>query len=134
MNGDILTDLPFRDLYQEHSQSASVFTVAASQRTHIIDYGVLRADAANTLVGFEEKPAMQYLVSMGVYVVQRSVLTLVPPDQPYGFDDLMHALIARGDRINVRPHNGYWLDLGRPDDYAQAVEEFERRKDALLPE
>jgi NDP-sugar pyrophosphorylase family protein len=133
MNGDILTDLPFRDLYQEHSQSASVFTVAASQRTHTIDYGVLRADAANTLVGFEEKPAMQYLVSMGVYVVQRSVLTLVPPDQPYGFDDLMHALIARGDRINVRPHNGYWLDLGRPDDYAQAVEEFERRKDALLP-
>ena len=133
MNGDILTDLRFRDLYQEHLQSASVFTVAASQRTQTIDYGVLRADVANTLVGFEEKPAMQYLVSMGVYVVQRSVLTLVPPDQPYGFDDLMHALIARGDRINVRPHNGYWLDLGRPDDYAQAVEEFERRKDGLLP-
>ena len=134
MNGDILTDLRFRDLYQEHLQSASVFTVSASQRTHTIDYGVLRADAANALVGFEEKPAMQYLVSMGVYVVQRSVLALVPPDQPYGFDDLMHTLIARGDRINVRPHPGYWLDLGRPDDYAQAVEEFERRKDALLPD
>ena len=44
----------------------------------------------------------------------------------------MHALIARGDRVNVRPHEGYWLDLGRPDDYAQAVEEFDRRKDSLL--
>jgi NDP-sugar pyrophosphorylase family protein len=61
------------------------------------------------------------------------VLALVPPDQPYGFDDLMHALIARGDRVNVKPHPGYWLDLGRPDDYAQAVEEFERRRHSLLP-
>jgi NDP-sugar pyrophosphorylase family protein len=75
---------------------------------------------------------MQYLVSMGVYIVQRSVLSLVPSDGPYGFDDLMHALLARRDRVNVRPHEGYWLDLGRSDDYAQAVEEFERRKDTLL--
>jgi NDP-sugar pyrophosphorylase family protein len=44
----------------------------------------------------------------------------------------MHALIARHGRVHVRPHEGYWLDLGRPDDYAQAVEEFERRKPALL--
>jgi len=132
MNGDVLTDLRFRQLYREHVESGSVFTVAASRRTHTIDYGVLQIDAANTLIGFEEKPSMQYLVSMGVYIVQKSVLSLVPADAPYGFDDLMQALLARHDRVNVRPHEGYWLDLGRSDDYAQAVEEFERRKDTLL--
>src|SRR5205814_1638212 len=82
----------------------------------------------NILTGFEEKPVMQHLVSMGVYVVEKSVLSIVPAGQPFGFDDLMHALIARGERVNVRPHDGYWLDLGRPDDYAQAVEEFEARR------
>jgi NDP-mannose synthase len=132
MNGDVLTDLPFRRLYDDHVTSRRVFTVAASSRKHTIDYGVLRTDEAGTLVGFEEKPSVQYLVSMGVYVVQRSVLSLVPPDRPYGFDDLMHALIARRDPVNVKTHDGYWLDLGRPDDYAQAVDDFERRRDALL--
>jgi len=132
MNGDVLTDLRFRDLYGHHAASGAVFTIAASNRTHTIDYGVLRTDAASTLVGFEEKPSVRYLVSMGVYVVQRSVLALVPPQRPYGFDDLMGALLARGDRVNVKRHDGYWRDLGRTDDYAQAVDEFERQRGLLL--
>ena len=132
MNGDVLTDLGLRELHDGHVRSGGVFTVAASSRTHTVDYGVLHTDPAGKLVGFEEKPTLRYLVSMGVYIVDRSVLSLVPPDRPFGFDDLMHALIARGDRVNVRPYDGYWLDLGRPDDYAQAVEEFERRRGDLL--
>jgi len=132
MNGDVLTDLSVRRLYDEHVASGCAFTVAASWRTHRVDYGVLKIDAASTLVGFEEKPSMQYLVSMGVYVVDKSVLGIVPRGRPYGFDDLMGALVARRDRVNVRPHDGYWLDLGRPDDYAQAVEEFDRLRDVLL--
>ena len=134
MNGDVLTDLRLRTLHDEHVRSGSVFTVAASSRTHTVDYGVLHRDDEGRLVEFEEKPVVRYLVSMGVYVVDKSVLSLVPPDQPFGFDDLMHALIAKRERVNVRPHGGYWLDLGRPDDYAQAVEEFERRRRDLLHE
>ena len=132
MNGDVLTDLHFRDLYRDHVASGSVFTIAASNRTHTIDYGVLRTDAASTLVGFEEKPSVQYLVSMGVYVVQKSVLASVPPARPYGFDDLMRALVATGERVNVKRHDGYWRDLGRPDDYAEAVDDFERHRGTLL--
>jgi NDP-mannose synthase len=41
-------------------------------------------------------------------------------------------LIARGEYVQVRPHAGYWLDLGRPDDYAQAIEEFDRRQAEFL--
>jgi NDP-mannose synthase len=132
MNGDVLTDLSFRRFYDSHVAGAGVFTIAAAKRTQTIDYGVLLADAANVLVGFEEKPSTDYLVSMGVYAVDKSVLSLVPQNQPFGFDNLMHALIARGDRVNVAPHSGFWLDLGRPDDYAQAIEEFDRRQSAFL--
>jgi NDP-sugar pyrophosphorylase family protein len=132
LNGDVLTDLRFRDLYRDHVASGSVFTIAAAQRTHTIDYGVLRTDEASTLVGFEEKPSVQYLVSMGVYVVHKSVLASVPRQRPYGFDDLMHALLARGDRVNVKRHDGYWRDLGRPDDYAEAIDDFDRQRSRLL--
>jgi NDP-sugar pyrophosphorylase family protein len=131
MNGDILTDLDFVDLCRHHRQSGCRFTVAAATRRHQIDYGVLKVDA-NRLVGFEEKPAVEYRVSMGVYVVNRDVLSLVPPDTAYSFDTLMLELLRRNDPVNIYAHQGYWLDIGRPDDYAQAVEEFTEMEPRLL--
>lgn len=133
MNGDILTDMDFDSLYRYHVANRHLFTIAASRRTHVIDYGVLTINDANTLVGFSEKPTMQYLVSMGIYVVNKSVLPLIPPDQPYGFDHMMCDLLARGELVCVRPYDGYWLDIGRPDDYMQAIDEFQERKSLLLP-
>jgi NDP-mannose synthase len=133
MNGDVLTDLDFDALYQEHARGESVFTIAASLRDHVIDYGVLSVDETGVLTGFREKPRMQYLVSMGVYAVRRSVLSLVPAEQPYGFDNLMCDLLARGERVKVHPYAGYWLDIGRPEDYLQAIEEFDSRRSGLLP-
>ncbi len=132
MNGDVLTDLSVRTLFEDHSRSGAAFTIAAAERIQRIDYGVLTVDPAQRLIGFDEKPSTQYLVSMGVYIVERAVLRHVPPNAPFGFDDLMHALIASGEHVNVRPHAGYWLDLGRPDDYAQAIDEFDRRKAEFL--
>jgi NDP-sugar pyrophosphorylase family protein len=132
MNGDILTDLRLDQLYDKHVSDKRLFTIAASRRTHIIDYGVINVDSANLLSSFTEKPSMHYLVSMGVYVLNRDVLAVVPPDQKYGFDDLMRDLLARKERVHVEPYEGYWLDIGRPDDYMQAIDDFEARKGELL--
>jgi NDP-sugar pyrophosphorylase family protein len=133
MNGDVLTDLPMGKLYQEHVSQKRLFTIAASERTHIVDYGVLHANE-NRLVGFEEKPKIQYLVSMGVYIVNRSVLDRVPAGQKYGFDDLMLDMLAHKESAHVERYSGYWLDIGRVDDYMRAVEEFEERRKQLLPD
>jgi len=133
MNGDVLTDLDFSDLFQKHVAGDGVFTIAATTRNHLIDYGVLQTDAGGALVRFQEKPSMSYLVSMGVYVMHRSVLAEVPRGVPYGFDDLMRDLLATGGTIRVVRHNGYWLDIGRPDDYARAIDEFEQQKQFLMP-
>jgi NDP-sugar pyrophosphorylase family protein len=134
MNGDVLTDLDFASLFQEHLDSGNPFTVAASKRLHTIDYGVLQVNESNHLTAFSEKPSVEYLVSMGVYVVRKSILSLVPPGQPYGFDNLMHDLLLRGLMVTVKPYDGYWLDIGRPDDYIKAIDEFDRRRGILLPD
>ena len=133
MNGDVLTDLDMRWLYEEHVGGARLFTIAASARTQVVDYGVLRAGPQNQLVGFEEKPAFDYLVSMGVYIVNRTVLGDVPSGQKYGFDNLMSDMLARKAPVHVERYNGYWLDIGRVDDYMRAVEEFDDRRSQLLP-
>jgi NDP-mannose synthase len=133
VNGDVLTDFDFSDFLERHVQSHRLFTIAAAQRRQLIDYGVLQIDSSRRLTGFSEKPQTEYLVSMGVYAVNRRVLQFVPPDSKYGFDDLMNDLLGKDEPVTVEPYAGYWLDIGRPDDYMRAVEEFERRREQFLP-
>jgi NDP-sugar pyrophosphorylase family protein len=133
MNGDVLTDLDYSALWRHHQSLGGLFTVASTTRCHTIDYGVLEVDASGpTLAGFREKPVAAYEVSMGIYVVSRDVVAMIPADRPYGFDNLMTDLLSRREPVNVFRHDGYWLDIGRPDDYARGVDEFERVRERLL--
>jgi len=134
MNGDVLTDLDFGALRRFHDERDADITVATFDRDARIDFGVLKADASGRVVGFEEKPTYHFRVSMGVYVMSRRLLEIVPADRPFGFDHLMHACVAEKRRALVYPHGGYWLDIGRPDDYAEANEKIEELLTRLLPE
>jgi NDP-sugar pyrophosphorylase family protein len=133
MNGDVLTDMDFTGFLQRHVTAGRLFTIAAARHLQFIDYGVLHVDSSYKLTGFCEKPRTEYLVSMGVYAVNRAVLDFVPSDSKYGFDDLMNDLLKKGESVTVDPFEGYWLDIGRPDDYMRAIDEFEQRKQQLLP-
>jgi NDP-sugar pyrophosphorylase family protein len=124
LNGDILTDLDFNKLFTEHKLKCNNFTIAAYQRKEIIDYGVLSVDNNNKLIDFKEKPLFDSLVSMGVYIVNKSVVKLIPENTFFGFDHLMKLLISRNEYPDVYPYNGRWLDIGRPDDYEIAVNNF----------
>jgi NDP-sugar pyrophosphorylase family protein len=124
MNGDVLTDLDFGTLFDEHVASGAVFTISSSRREEIIDFGVLETDNAGRLTNFREKPRSQYEVSMGVYMLSARVLNHIPRERLFGFDNLMLDLIAAGETVAVRRFGGYWLDIGRPDDYARAIDEF----------
>jgi NDP-sugar pyrophosphorylase family protein len=133
MNGDVLTDLDFRCLADEHARHDADITVATFERDSKIDFGVLESDRENRVVGFQEKPVYHFSVSMGVYVVSRRVLDVVPADTPYGFDNLMRACVAGEIKARVFPHRGYWLDIGRPDDYDAANAQFDTLMKTLLP-
>ena len=69
---------------------------------------------------------------MGIYMLNKAVLKYIPLGQAYGFDQLMLDLMDSNETVDVRPYNGYWLDIGRPDDYAQAIDEFETMKEKFL--
>jgi NDP-sugar pyrophosphorylase family protein len=132
MNGDVLTDVDFGALYDGHVRENRQFTISAALRKHTVDYGVLQVDERNRLAGFLEKPQYDYLVSMGVYMVSRELLSIVPPGTRYGFDTLMNDMLKSGRPVHVEPYSGYWLDIGRVDDYMQAIEQFESLRPRLL--
>jgi NDP-mannose synthase len=132
MNGDILTDLDYSDLMDHHMSSGAPLTVATYQRVHQVDFGVL--DITNHQVtSFTEKPPLSYSVSMGIYGVSKRHLERYTPGLPYGFDELMLDLIERGTLPASYQFNGFWLDIGRPDDYDEANREFGVLGPRLLP-
>ena len=132
MNGDILTDLDYSYFYSSHVQNNNIFTISSYQREVRSEFGVLDLDAQNTLIGFKEKPVQKYDVSMGIYMVSKKALDYIPEDTFYGFDHLMLDLMEDKQEPKVKRFEGYWLDIGRPDDYEVAIDVFEKEKERFL--
>lgn len=132
MNGDILTDLDFGEFYKNHIKNKNIFTISSYQREVKSEFGVLAVDNLNTLTGFREKPISIYDVSMGIYMVSKKAVEYIPEDTFYGFDHLMLDLMKNNEKPKVQKFDGYWLDIGRPDDYAQAIDEFDSMKERFI--
>ena len=122
MNGDLLTDLDFDALVSFHRRHGAALTIAAHRRQIKIDLGVLECGDDYRLIGYNEKPELNYDVSMGIYVYEPSVLKFISPGTYLDFPDLVLKLIAAGEKVCAMPCECLWLDIGRPDDYARAQE------------
>jgi NDP-sugar pyrophosphorylase family protein len=131
MNGDVLTNLDFSKFFDSHIKQKRIFTISSYVREQTVDYGVLET-LNGKLNSLQEKPRMHYEVSMGVYVMSKNALEYIPSDAMYGFDDLMHDLTVSGQHVAVKGFKGYWLDIGRPDDYETAIDVFEKDSSVFL--
>ena len=132
LNGDVLTDLNFNKFYSQHIKNNNLFTISSYKRMELIDYGLLETNKKNSLIKFIEKPKKIYKMSMGIYMLNKNILKYIPENKHFGFDNLMYKLLKLKKRIKVKPHNGYWLDIGRPSDYIVATEQFTKMKKKLL--
>ncbi len=95
--------------------------MAASVRKTKLDFGVIE-QTNGRIVGFKEKPSLTNMMSMGVYCMEPRVLDYIPAGVPFGFDDLIHTLLARGLPAHTFAHDGLWLDIGRIEDFQIAQE------------
>jgi NDP-mannose synthase len=131
-NGDILTNLNFEKFFNLHRRKKRLLTISATRRVQLIDFGVLTPnESGGLLYGFEEKPKIPYLVSMGIYSLSRQVVDLIPRNMPFGFDQLVLRMLDEGKKVHIKQHTGYWLDIGRPDDYQQAIDDWPRLRAEL---
>jgi NDP-sugar pyrophosphorylase family protein len=124
MNADVLTNLNFNDLVAHHKRHGGVLTIAAYQRQVTIDLGVIINDGDFRIKDYVEKPSSPYLVSMGIYVFEPEVMDYIPKHCHLDFPDLVKLLLHDRQEVNYYPFSGYWLDIGRHEDYTQASEEF----------
>jgi len=128
MNGDILSDIDFGAFFELHVKSNAIFSISSFKRQQLIDFGVLEKSNKNYLTGIKEKPEFNFEVSMGVYMVNKEVVEQIPSNSFFGFDSLMLKLIEKKHTVELFEHKGYWLDIGRPDDYMIATDVFAKHK------
>jgi len=133
MNGDVLTAIDYSDMLAHHRASGAIGTVAVYPRSVKIDLGVVEYDDQHRLTNYIEKPTQHYRVSMGIYIFEPRVLDFIPKNQRLDLPELVKNLVTAGEVMNCYPYDGYWLDIGRADDYAQAAADFEQLAAQLLP-
>jgi NDP-sugar pyrophosphorylase family protein len=132
-NGDVLTTLNMRDLIQFHREHKGIVTIAAHHRQSRVDLGVIKSNEDFCITEYIEKPVYDFMVSMGIYVFEPAVMPYIAKNQYLDFPDLIKRLIAAGERVVEYEFDGYWEDLGRPDDYARASKDFENMHAQFLP-
>lgn len=133
MNGDLLTTIDYSAMLASHRARGAIATVASYQRDVKIDLGVIEISDDFWITNYIEKPTYHYSVSMGIYIFEPAILNYIQPNQRLDLPELMINLIQDKQKVNVFPFKGYWLDIGRPDDYALAVHEFGRHRGAFFP-
>jgi NDP-sugar pyrophosphorylase family protein len=135
LNGDVLTSLDYREFFESHCRSGNAMTIATHGRVVRANYGVLEVeeggDGIMPVTGYREKPEIPYTVSMGVYALSPEALELVPKGR-FDIPDLVLALLDAGLPVGSYAFDGYWLDIGRHDDYEQALVDYETILPRLL--
>ena len=132
MNGDVLTTLDYRDLVAYHHAQGNELTIATHKRVIKIDYGMLHLDVASRVRQYEEKPTIVSPVSMGIYVMEPSVIEHIPEQGHFDFPDLVQALLATDTPVGAYVHEGLWFDIGRQEDYERATSVWNRNGDGPL--
>ena len=124
LNGDVLTDIDLTGQIAQHERTGARATLALAPVRDPSTYGLVHLHTDRSVKDFLEKPSPDQIdtnmISAGVYVLQREILELVPPDRNVSIErEVWPALIGNG--LYGFPVDAYWLDIGTPERYLQGT-------------
>jgi NDP-sugar pyrophosphorylase family protein len=132
MNGDLLTALDFEQFVRFHYDNRASATIGTTRRKEAVQFGVIETAQDGRITQYKEKPTLDYLVSMGIYMFSPEVRDYIPQFDKFDFPDLVQRLLAHNAHVVSYESESYWLDIGRPDDYQRANEDFSRMQHVLF--
>lgn len=121
MNSDLFTNINYEDFYIHFSENEADMSVAAVPYSVSVPYGIFELDGRN-IKGIKEKPIYNYYANAGIYLIKRELLDLIPDNTFFDATDFMNLLISKGYRVIRYPITGYWLDIGKFEDFNKAQE------------
>jgi dTDP-glucose pyrophosphorylase len=124
MNSDLLTNIDFADFYTTFKEADADMAVAATSYHVDVPYAVIEIDGKNLATSLKEKPRYTYYSNAGIYFIRQSLLKMIPAGEFYDITDLMEAVLAANKKLITYPITGYWLDIGKPEDFKKAQEDI----------
>lgn len=122
MNSDLFTNIDLEDFYANHMKHNADISVAAFPYSISVPYGILDMHEIN-IKGLHEKPTYNYYANAGIYLVNRKLFDLIPEDTFFDATSFIELLISKEFSVIKFPIIGYWIDIGKPEDYLK-VKEF----------
>ena len=126
-NSDLLSNINYEDFFLDFIEKNADMSVVTIPYNVNVPYAVLET-YNNNVLNFKEKPTYTYYSNAGIYLVKKNILKSIPQNTFYNATDLMEHLIKSSNKIISFPLIGYWLDIGNPDDYAKAENDFKMIK------
>jgi dTDP-glucose pyrophosphorylase len=126
-NSDLLSNINYEDFFLDFIEKNADMSVVTIPYNVNVPYAVLET-YNNNVLNFKEKPTYTYYSNAGIYLVKKNILKSIPQNTFYNATDLMDHLIKSSNKIISFPLIGYWLDIGNPDDYAKAENDFKMIK------
>src|SRR5690606_37903858 len=120
--------IDFADFYQAYKTSGSDMAIATTSYTVDVPYAVLETTARNKVKSLKEKPRYTHYSNAGIYTPPKKLLSMIPQNSFFDITDLIDKLIEMDYNIVSYPINGYWLDIGKHDDYQKAQEDIHHLK------
>ena len=122
-NSDILTDLNYEEFYLDFIDNNADMSVVTIPYNVNIPYAVVMSNNKN-VISIDEKPTYTYYSNAGIYLLKKTLIDKIPKDEHFDATDLMDVIIKENLKLTSYIHNGYWLDIGRPEDYKRAQKDI----------
>ena len=123
MNSDLLTNIDFQEFYKFHEAEGAGVTVASVPYAVTVPYAVLETEGPHKVKALQEKPTYTYYANAGIYLIRRELLQQLEKGTFFNAPDFIEILLQQGHKVAAFPIHGYWLDIGKPQDYAKAQED-----------
>lgn len=126
MNGDVLTQLDYKKMYDFAIAKRTLLTVGIKQMLTPFQFGNIYSDG-DYVTGIEEKPTIRTNILAGIYIFDPGIFEIIPSDRYYGMDTLIEDMLEKKIKITKYDIKEYWLDIGRVDDFKEAQEVYEEK-------
>lgn len=127
MNSDLLTNIDFEDFYSYYIQSNTSMCIASIPYSINVPYAVLQTED-NRVLSFTEKPTYTYYSNAGIYFIKSSLKAEIPFRRFFNATDLIELLIKKDSCVSHYPILGYWLDIGKYQDFLKAQDDIKHLK------
>ncbi len=122
MNSDLFTNIDIEAFYLHFKKNNADMSVAGVPYNVNIPYGIFELRNEREITGIVEKPSYHYYANAGIYLIKKELLSYIPDDEYFDTTDFIKLIIKNNKKVIRFPITGYWIDIGKPDDFRNVQE------------